>query len=237
MLIKNTKIDNNQNKNMIIQNKEIENINENLNIENIKNEFNKNNNKFNINNEIKNLIKLKKIKSKPNSKAKNIFYEKNNGSTIYNQSLANIALPKKKMDISLNDNKNFSINNSKNMNTVLRNKYSTMINKENKKNVAFSKIILSEEDNKKNVVQQKNITNKKVIINAVNSGDNKSKGNFNNKNKSFKKMAIQKFKIKNYYGYDERHNLEGPINNHSYFVSVYSRKKVNENNNSIESMN
>ena len=44
-------------------------------------------------------------------------------------------------------------------------------------------------------------------------------------------------KIKNYYGYDERHNLEGLINNHSYYVSVYSRKKVNKQSQSKEKIN
>ena len=36
----------------------------------------------------------------------------------------------------------------------------------------------------------------------------------------------ENIKDKNYYGSYERHNLEGIINNHSYHISIYSRKKV-----------
>ena len=50
-------------------------------------------------------------------------------------------------------------------------------------------------------------------------------------------MPHKDFKIKNYYGYDERHNLEGPINNHSYYVSVYSKVEVNQKNISTEKIN
>ena len=238
---KNSKICNNQSKNANNQNKEIEDINENLCINNVKKELYKKNNIFNINNEIKNSIKYKKINSKINSKARNIFDNKNKGNPIYSQILPNIVLPKKKMDICLNDRQNFSINNFKNMSRILgNNKYITMINKENnKQNELSSKIILTDEDsniNGKNIIQQIKPAKKKEIINQGNSEDNNNKTNLN-KNKGFKRMSIQNIKIKNYYGYDERHNLEGPINNHSYYVSVYSRKKVFQKNNSIENMN
>ena len=50
-------------------------------------------------------------------------------------------------------------------------------------------------------------------------------------------MSDKVFKAKNYYGYDERHNLEGPINNHSYYVSVYSKKNINQKNLSTDKIN
>ena len=34
---------------------------------------------------------------------------------------------------------------------------------------------------------------------------------------------------KNYYGYDERHNLEDTIDNHAYFESIHSKRNANNN--------
>ena len=45
------------------------------------------------------------------------------------------------------------------------------------------------------------------------------------KNYDIKKNNQRDYRNKRYYGYDDRHNLEGPINNHSVYVSVYTKKK------------
>ena len=49
-----------------------------------------------------------------------------------------------------------------------------------------------------------------------------------NKNSAFTKASDNKgSKSKNYYGYEDKQNLEDTINNHSYFESVHSKKKIN----------
>ena len=47
--------------------------------------------------------------------------------------------------------------------------------------------------------------------------------------KDMKKTYQKEFKNKKYYGYDDRHNLEGTINNHTTYVSKYTKKvgKIN----------
>ena len=47
--------------------------------------------------------------------------------------------------------------------------------------------------------------------------------------KDMKKSYQKEFKNKKYYGYDDRHNLEGTINNHSIYYSVHTTKtdKIN----------
>lgn len=54
--------------------------------------------------------------------------------------------------------------------------------------------------------------------------------NNNSNNKKDVKNSYQKEIInKRYYRYDDRHNLEGTVNNHSVYASVYSKKsnKIN----------
>ena len=43
--------------------------------------------------------------------------------------------------------------------------------------------------------------------------------------KVIKNPETKDYKNKRYYGYDDRHNLEGTINNHSVYVSVYTKKE------------
>ena len=56
-------------------------------------------------------------------------------------------------------------------------------------------------------------------------------------NENIKSKGEWGSKTKNYDGFDERHNLEGTINNHSYYVSVYSKKKINQKNLSTDKIN
>ena len=50
-----------------------------------------------------------------------------------------------------------------------------------------------------------------------------------NLSRKYKNNQLNKNKSKNYYGYDDRHNLEDTINNHSYFESLYSNKTLKNN--------
>ena len=244
----NNNIINNDNNNVINNNNAINN-----NVINNNNQIN-NNNPFIINNNknANNSVKYKKINAKQNSKGREFFYNKNKGNQIYQQITPKKTLQKKKFDINLNDRYNYSINNYENANNgIEQNNYTnnhTMINRENKaQNDLSKKIILTEEGNNnhsgKNVVKQGNTNSKKTIINPINQEDNGSTGskkynkNNVNNNQNTKKIFDKGIKGKNYYGYDERHNLEGTINNHSYYVSLYSRKKINQNNHSTDKIN
>ena len=242
--IKNTNTLTLQNKEMNNGNKFNEDINKNLNINNAKKELNYNNANVITKTNNNNSAKYKKINSKPNSQPREFFYNKNKGDPIYHEIMPKKTLQKKKIDIDLNDGKNYSINNYQKINSIVeKNKYITMTNKDNnsnnnKQNELSKKIILTEEDNnlnKKIIIQQIKPSIKKATINSSNQENKYNKSNVGNK--SFKNISNKGFKSKNYYGYDERHNLEGTINNHSYYVSIYSRKKINQKNNSIDMIN
>ena len=121
-----------------------------------------------------------------------------------------------------------------------------MMNIDNKISNDFSKkILLTEEDNSmpnKSIIQQIKPTIKKAKFNTNIIEDKYNNKYFNKKNsgnikKQNSKIFNNEFKVKNYYGYDERHNLEGPINNHSYFASVYSKKKIEPKSKSREKIN
>ena len=255
--IKNTRaiINQNQNKDFNNQNKVLEDINKNYPLNNKKKESNKyiNNNSKNIYNII-NSIKFKKINVKQNSKNGEIFFNRNKVNSLYQQISPKKSIQKKKIDISTKDNQNYSINNNDINNKIIKqNKFVTMINIDNKIQNDFSnKILLTEEDNilpknNKGIIQQikpnikKAKFNTNIIEDQFNSKYNKTNfgniANIANINKQNIKIHNNEFKIKNYFGYDERHNLEGPINNHSYYVSIYSRKKVNQKSQSKEKFN
>ena len=233
--IKNAKTISDQNKDYNSQNKGLEDINKNIHNINNEKKYIINNINNNYPNNIINSIKFKKINAKPNSKSREFFFNRNKVNSLYQQISPKKPLQKKKIDININDNQNFSINHNHNINKIMeKNKFITMMNIDNKIQNDFSKkILLTEEDNimpNKNVIQHIKPTIKKAKFNT-NIIEDKSNNKYNKKNsgnikKQNNKISNNEFKVKNYYGYDERHNLEGPINNHSYFVSVYSRKKV-----------
>ena len=118
------------------------------------------------------------------------------------------------------------------------------INRENKPQNLSKQVILTEEDynyNTKSYIKPSNQSiSQKPIINPFNKNEN---GNSNKKfnkiinNNQNKTLFDKGVKGKNYYGFDERHNLEGVINNHSYYVSLYSKKKINQNNYSTDKIN
>jgi hypothetical protein len=168
-----------------------------------------------------------------------------------------------KYDYSFN-NKN---NNFHNVNNILeknKSKNKTIINgKENRENIKSivqselpQKILLTESQilSKKEKAKNNNI---KIDINdlfaknkssiKISEGEQYSRKNVknnyngiiknNNNNQIIKKVTKDKvIKPKNYYGYDS-YNIEGCINNHSYFVSVHSRKKDIQKNMSLNKIN
>ena len=78
---------------------------------------------------------------------------------------------------------------------------------------------------------------KKWSKNINNNNSNSNNTNNNNVNQIPKKNYDKNIKAKRYYGYDDRNNLEGTINNHSYFESVYTKKKENPMIASFEKIN
>ena len=68
-----------------------------------------------------------------------------------------------------------------------------------------------------------NLYNKKKVIQNKEFLITDTKKN----NKYLSKVYYKDTKPKTYYGFDERHNLENTIDNHSYFESVHSKKGVN----------
>ena len=118
------------------------------------------------------------------------------------------------------------------------------INRENKPQNLSKQVILTEEDynyNTKSYIKPSNQSiSQKPIINPFNKneiGNNNKKFNKIINNNQNKNLFDKGVKGKNYYGFDERHNLEGVINNHSYYVSLYSKKKINQNNYSTDKIN
>ena len=238
--LNNTINNNNQNKN----NKNIRRSYNNYIINNDNNIIDNNNPNDNAN--TNSSLKYQKINKKQNVNNKQTYYNKNKGNQLYIQITPKKPHQKKIFDIHLNDRFNYSINNVNN--GLEHSNYTnnhTMINRENKtQNDLSNKIILTEEANKYNginIIKKSTKTiSQKPIINPLNKEEN---GNGNKKfNKNINKNQNQNlldkgFKGKNYYGYDERHNLEGIINNHSYYVSLYSKKKINQNNHSTDKSN
>jgi hypothetical protein len=69
-----------------------------------------------------------------------------------------------------------------------------------------------------NLSNKLRISQNKVITNDIQK----------NKNSALTKPSANKgSKTKNYYGYEDKQNLEDIINNHSYYESVHSKKKIN----------
>ena len=178
--------------------------------------------------------KMKRRTVMPNHNGIDFF---NNENKIYHENTPNRIIKKRKMGLILNSNKsNISISNKKynNRDIILeKNKLfnnSTTINNENIRQGNLSKkILLSEQkmSNKNNdeKINEKNQNLKKWVKNKEDSNYKKYKKiDYTNKQIT-KKNPEENLISKNYYGYDDRNNLEGAINNHSYFESIYSRKK------------
>ena len=236
----------NINKNIISsENKQIIPMSTNNSNNNIINKMNNNimNNNVNNNMNNNNPLKLKKALSNLKLNENDCFFNKTKGNTPFQEITPKKTLHKKKIDINLKDKIKYSINYD-NLNNILQKKNKfinnyTMMNFGKKSQSELPKQIMPVEeivDNKKNYAQKIKPVIKKAVIN--NEENPIKKYNKNNPNtQTMKKIYDKGFKTKNYYGFDERHNLEGTINNHSYYVSVYSKKKINQKNLSTDKIN
>ena len=105
---------------------------------------------------------------------------------------------------------------------------------ENKQNI--KKIPLGEGENYKKYTKANNNVSVNSSININNTNTNSNTITNDTKNQIGKKIIENGFKTKKYYGYDS-YNMEGTINNHSYYESVYSKKKGEQKNHSFGKIN
>ena len=111
-------------------------------------------------------------------------------------------------------------------------------NKNSPQGEISKKVLLTEQEvihNNKIIEENKNIKKEgNEEENYKNKKYTKINNNANVNNQISKRISDKNFKSKNYYGYDDVNNIEGAINNHSYFESVYSNKKGQQKNISID---
>ena len=247
------------------KNNKIDNIKKDIDIDNNNNNKNGNTSSKIKKNKLKSRQKFIDQNIKNNkSKENEIQSFQGNIPQVYSQRKnIDLSININKYDYSFN-NKN---NNFHNVNNILeknKSKNKTIINgKENRENIKSivqselpQKILLTESQilSKKEKAKNNNIKidindlfakNKSII--KISEGEQYSRKNVknnyngiiknNNNNQIIKKVTKDKvIKPKNYYGYDS-YNIEGCINNHSYFVSVHSRKKDIQKNMSLNKIN
>ena len=189
---------------------------------------------------------------------------KNKGELIYPQITPKKPNQKKKIEIFFNNKNNYSIDSFQNIEKIEKNEEKKNYIKNNatihgEKNThtqtelpkkIFIKTEVNSKVNSKKIMQKskaiikkpkikqlnkkKESINKKSITNIPNPNNTPIDTNTNNVNNNQNNKKNESIKAKNYYGFDERHNLEGTINNHSYHISIYSRKKVSPKITSIE---
>ena len=106
-------------------------------------------------------------------------------------------------DRSIKDNNNIILNKSKKA-------YEKSIE------IQKEKLITDEVINNRNYSRKKieQNNNRQILIDI----------NVKRRNNRYKNNQINQNKSKNYYGYDDRHNLEDTINNHAYYESMYYKK-------------
>jgi len=123
-----------------------------------------------------------------------------------------------------NQDNNYTEKN-KYMNYSLTNKDKNNKTEKSKKNMlAEIKEIDYNESNDNEKIEENKIDIKKGDV--KNREKIKKIQNINNGGiKVIKNPETKDYKNKRYYGYDDRHNLEGTINNHSVYVSVYTKKE------------
>ena len=172
---------------------------------------------------------------------------------------------RRKIELPLSNNKyNYTLNKNissyTNVNSIIeRNKYlnncqNINVNEENKDKVAqkdkindnaveenkqnIKKIPLGEGENYKKYTKANNNVSVNSSININNTNTNTNSNTITNatNNQIGKKIIENGFKTKKYYGYDS-YNMEGTINNHSYYESVYSKKKGEQKNHSFGKIN
>ena len=129
---------------------------------------------------------------------------------------------KKKTFISINMNQKENIENNKIF------EKNSVRNDKQKNDLVERKLLTDDEGNFKN-------NNSQMKMDKISKMNNNTQGKeiIINENKKYKSNKIlgniyfyKDNKPKMYYGYDERHNLEDTINNHAYYESIHSKKKI-----------
>ena len=150
------------------------------------------------------IIKKRNLKNNSGFLRKQNSFDKNMKNNDFEEIIPKRKFQKITYNLSLNNNTN---NNNKNSNYILLKE-----NKKNEKLLTYDISNYRSSRNNKKKIEQNN--NRQILIDInINKRNNKHINNGVNKNKS-----------KNYYGYDDRHNLEETINNHAYYESLYYKK-------------
>jgi len=141
---------------------------------------------------------------------------------VPSQIIPKMRITKRKSNINNNNlNKNFGIEKIVNENLEGSTMNNTLNDKKIKSENSETFLLTDDEVNSKkncNLSNKLRISQSKVLTNDIQK----------NKNSELTKVSDNKgSKSKKYYGYEDKQNLEDTINNHSYFESVHSKKKLN----------
>ena len=182
--------------NTIRKNLQFKNENEN---QNIKNNDYLNNSGTNVSV----IIKKRNLKNNSGFLRKQNSFDKNMKNNDFEEIIPKRKFQKITYNLSLNNN----TNNNKNSNYILLKE-----NKKNEKLLTYDISNYRSSRNNKKKIEQNN--NRQILIDI----------NINKRNNKYINNGVNKNKSKNYYGYDDRHNLEETINNHAYYESLYYKK-------------
>ena len=182
--------------NTVRKNLQFKNENEN---QNIKNNDYLNNSGTNVSV----IIKKRNLKNNSGFLRKQNSFDKNMKNNDFEEIIPKRKFQKITYNLSLNNN----TNNNKNSNYILLKE-----NKKNEKLLTYDISNYRSSRNNKKKIEQNN--NRQILIDI----------NINKRNNKYINNGVNKNKSKNYYGYDDRHNLEETINNHAYYESLYYKK-------------
>ena len=112
-------------------------------------------------------------------------------------------------DLSLNAS---SINSNAKYIILNKNKKAHEKSIEIQKEKLITDVVKYNRNNSRKKIEQNN--NRQILIDI----------NVKRRNDRYRNDRINQNKTKNYYGYDDRHNLEDTINNHAYYESMYYKK-------------
>jgi len=149
------------------------------------------------------IIKKRNLKNNSRFLRKQNSFDKNMKNNDFEEIIPKRKFQKITYNLSLNNN----TNNNKNSNYILLKE-----NKKNEKLLTYDISNYRSSRNNKKKIEQNN--NRQILIDI----------NINKRNNKYINNGINKNKSKNYYGYDDRHNLEETINNHAYYESLYYKK-------------
>ena len=149
------------------------------------------------------IIKKRNLKNNSGFLRKQNSFDKNMKNNDFEEIIPKRKFQKITYNLSLNNN----TNNNKNSNYILLKE-----NKKNEKLLTYDISNYRSSRNNKKKIEQNN--NRQILIDI----------NINKRNNKYINNGVNKNKSKNYYGYDDRHNLEETINNHAYYESLYYKK-------------